>query len=148
MLAQVLLPGRDAEDSDKAVRAASTWSWNPVGAFRIRSVSGRRGKMDRNHGETVRRAVTVTEGDPHNPMSTVLGGLFSYVAVVHSPAELTVDDADVLPVAVYLGVYLVTFMGYNVDLAHLCWRYARVAKDRPWLWRGLLLTTAGYGCST
>src|SRR5690606_40121495 len=57
-------------------------------------------------------------------------------------SRLTVDFARVRTVAAYLAIYLSAFVAFTVDIARMCWWFARVA-GRSWLSRGLRITAVG-----
>jgi hypothetical protein len=69
-------------------------------------------------------------------------GLAVYVAVTDPEARFLVEDAGIPAVALYLTIYLSTYIGYNIDIVRLCWRFAAVTP-RPWLRRGLRIAVAG-----
>ncbi|HEY8532694.1 MAG TPA: MAB_1171c family putative transporter [Micromonospora sp.] len=61
----------------------------------------------------------------------------------HRPdARLTVEYAHVPAVTAYLAIYLFAFVAFTVDIARMCWRFARIAGG-TWLSRGLRITAVG-----
>lgn len=73
------------------------------------------------------------------------GGMVTLWLVTYAvapTARLTVDFARVPTVAAYLAIYLSAFVAFTVDIARMCWWFARVA-GRSWLSRGLRITAVG-----
>ena len=87
---------------------------------------------------SIRRWIRVTSS-----AFVVMVALFGYTLTYHPPVRLTVEYARVPAVTLYLLIFMaIGFFGYCVDIARLCWRFARMC-GRPWLRRGLRLTAVG-----
>lgn len=69
--------------------------------------------------------------------------LYAHTLGYDQPVQLTVEYATDPAVSAYLLILLVAgFFAYCIDIARLCWRFARIC-GRPWLRRGLRITAAG-----
>ncbi|SCF29276.1 hypothetical protein GA0074696_4151 [Micromonospora purpureochromogenes] len=70
-------------------------------------------------------------------------GLFAHTLTYDSPVLLTVEYATDPAVTAYLLIFMTLgFFAYCIDIARLCWRFARIC-GRPWLRRGLRVTAVG-----
>lgn len=85
-----------------------------------------------------RRWVWITAG-----AYLVMVALYAHTLGYDQPVQLTVEYATDPAVSAYLLILMVAgFFAYCIDIARLCWKFARIC-DRPWLRRGLRITAAG-----
>lgn len=85
-----------------------------------------------------RRWVWITAG-----AYLVMVALYAHTLGYEQPVRLTVEHATDPAVSAYLLILLAAgFFAYCIDIARLCWKFARIC-GRPWLRRGLRITAAG-----
>ncbi|MEV4824523.1 MAB_1171c family putative transporter [Micromonospora sp. NPDC049274] len=85
-----------------------------------------------------RRWIWVTAG-----AFVIMVGLFAYTLTYDDPVRLTVEYATDPVVTAYLLIFLLLgLFAYCIDIARLCWSYAKIC-GRPWLRRGLRITAVG-----